>query len=333
MAGKNVFVALTLSTASLVCSPPAFAAGEQQVTPTGGGNADMGEIVVTARMRAESQMTAPVAVTAFTSKMIESAGINRPNDFISLSPNVSFTEAQDAGTSFLTIRGITQVRNGEPSVALVIDGVAQASPSVITQELFDIAQIEVLKGPQGALYGRNSIGGAIVITTKQPTNDYAGWLRLGAGNGGLMKAQGSISGPIVRDKLLFSAAASLISDSGLLENVYLNKKADPYRDRSFHAMLRWVASDNVTVDLRGGYTHTTGGALNYVINSTPLFVTLPDGADNTSVPITAAYLGEQPLRKRRESADGRSIVCASGSPDVASTARRRAMKASAPSSL
>lgn len=295
---KSAFVALMLSTASVAYSLPALAAntasaGDQGGAPVEQAEAETGEIVITARMRAESAIAAPVAVTAFTSQMIERAGISRPNDFISLSPNVSFTEAQDAGTSFLTIRGITQVRNGEPSVALVIDGVAQASPSVITQELFDIAQIEVLKGPQGALYGRNSIGGAIVITTKQPTNDFTGWVRLGAGNGSLMKAQGSISGPIVQDKLLFSVAGSLISDNGLLENVYLNKKADPYRDRSVNGSLRWFPADNVTVDLRGGYTRTTGGALNYVINSTPLFVTLPDGADNTSVPITAAYLGTQ----------------------------------------
>jgi iron complex outermembrane receptor protein len=280
---------------SVALSPMAVAAHAQDVSQGSANDAasDGQDIVVTARLRAESAIAAPVAVTAFTSQAIEQAGINRPNDFISLSPNVSFTEAQDAGTSFLTIRGITQVRNGEPSVALVIDGVAQASPSVITQELFDIAQIEVLKGPQGALYGRNSIGGAIVITTKQPTNEYAGWVRLGVGNGGLMKAQGSISGPIVEDKLLFSVAGSLISDNGLLKNVYLNEKADPYRDRSLHGLLKWLPTDNLTIDLRAGYTRTTGGALNYVINSNPLFATLPDGADNTSVPITAAFRGKQ----------------------------------------
>ena len=72
------------------------------------------------------------------------------------------------------VRIFSQVRNGEPSVALIIDGVAQASPSVITQELFDIDSIQVLKGPQGSLYGRDSLGGAIVINTTQPTNDTEG---------------------------------------------------------------------------------------------------------------------------------------------------------------
>jgi iron complex outermembrane receptor protein len=251
------------------------------------------EITVVARMRTETLQSVPVAVDAFSAKMIEDAGITRPNDFIALSPNVTLTESQDAGTSFLTIRGVSQVRNGEPSVALIIDGVAQASPSVITQELFDIAHIEVLKGPQGALYGRNSIGGAIVITTKQPTNNFEGWVRVGAGNGGLVKAQASVSGPIIKDKLLFTIAGSTISNDGYLENVYLRKKADPYKDQSFHALLKWNPTEHVAVDLRGGFTHTTGGALNFVVNSNPLFFTLPGGADDTSLPIHAAYLGQQ----------------------------------------
>jgi iron complex outermembrane receptor protein len=250
------------------------------------------EIVVVSRMRSESLLSVPVAVNAFTAKMIADAGINRPNDFIALSPNVTLSESQDAGTSFLTIRGISQVRNGEPSVALIIDGVAQASPSVITQELFDIDHIEVLKGPQGALYGRNSIGGAIIITTKQPTNNFEGWVRVGTGNGGLMKAQASVSGPIVKDKLMFSVGGSSIHTDGYLENVYLKKKADPYGDQSFHALLKWVPAENITVDLRGGLTHTTGGALNFVVND-PIFVTVPGGADDTSKPIQAAYLGVQ----------------------------------------
>lgn len=250
------------------------------------------EITVVARLRSESLQSVPVAVNVFTAKMIEDAGINRPNDFIALSPNVTLTESQDAGTSFLTIRGISQVRNGEPSVALVIDGVAQASPSVITQELFDIEHIEVLKGPQGALYGRNSIGGAIVITTKQPTDAFEGWVRVGVGNGNAMKGQASLSGPIVKDKLMFSVAGSLISNDGYLENVYLKKKADPYRDQSIHGMLKWLPAEKITIALRGGFSHTTGGALNFVVND-PEFVTVPGGANDTSKPIQAAYLGLQ----------------------------------------
>ena len=98
--------------------------------------------------------------------IIKTAGIDRPQDFVALTPNMSLVQTQNQGTSFVTVRGISQARNSEPSVAVLIDGVQMANPSQFNQELFDIDTIQVLKGPQGALYGRNAIGGAIIINTK-----------------------------------------------------------------------------------------------------------------------------------------------------------------------
>jgi len=119
------------------------------------------EITVTARKRVESFEDVPVAVNVFTESEIESAGIETPHDFIALTPNVTVVQVQNVGNSFVTIRGITGARNSEMSVAVLLDGVLMANPAQFNQELFDIEQIEVLKGPQGALYGRNAIGGAI----------------------------------------------------------------------------------------------------------------------------------------------------------------------------
>src|SRR5690606_1675563 len=81
------------------------------------------EVVVTARRRAESFQEVPVTITAFSEADIEAAGIERPRDFIALTPNVSLVETQNQGTSFITIRGISQARNSEPSVAVLVDGV------------------------------------------------------------------------------------------------------------------------------------------------------------------------------------------------------------------
>ena len=84
---------------------------------------------------------------------------------------MTLVETQNAGNAFVVIRGISQARNSEPSVAVQVDGVLKTNPAEFNQELFDIQQIEVLKGPQGALYGRNAIGGAIIITTRsRPTS-------------------------------------------------------------------------------------------------------------------------------------------------------------------
>ena len=124
------------------------------------------EITVTARKRAESIQDAPISVTAFNAQAIEDAGIRETADFIQLTSNITLAESQSISTSFLTIRGLTQVRNGEIPVAVVIDGVLQFNNRQFVQQLFDVAQIEVVKGPQGALYGRNAAGGAIIINTK-----------------------------------------------------------------------------------------------------------------------------------------------------------------------
>src|SRR2546423_445918 len=131
-------------------------------------------VTVTARRRDESSLDVPVAINAFTAADITAAGIDRPQDFIALTPNMSLVQTQNQGTSFVTVRGISQARNSEPSVAVLIDGVQMANPSQFNQELFDIDSIQVLKGPQGALYGRNAIGGASIINTKK-TRDGFGW--------------------------------------------------------------------------------------------------------------------------------------------------------------
>jgi iron complex outermembrane receptor protein len=98
----------------------------------------------------------PAAITAFTEDLIEDARIIRPIDFVNLTANVNLVETQNSGNAFIIIRGITQARNSESSVAVVVDGVQQVNPAQFNQELFDIEQIEVLKGPQGGLYGRNA---------------------------------------------------------------------------------------------------------------------------------------------------------------------------------
>src|SRR5918995_2398327 len=143
-----------------------------QAAQTQGGQtaASLEEVIVSARKRDESVLDVPVAINVFTAADIEAAGIERPQDFIDLTPNMSLVQTQNQGTSFVTVRGISQARNSEPSVAVLIDGVLMANPSQFNQELFDIDTIQVLKGPQGALYGRNAIGGAIIINTKKPSD-------------------------------------------------------------------------------------------------------------------------------------------------------------------
>jgi len=221
------------------------------------------EIVVTARLRSESLQEVPVTVSAFTAEDIEDAGIQRPNDYLSLVPNVTLVEAQNAGTTFLTIRGITQVRNNEPPVAVSIDGMLQTSPNQFNQALLDLQQIEVLKGPQGALYGRNAIGGAINITTKQPTNESEGRVQLGVGNGDHTQAQISLSGPVSEDRLYYRLNGTWLDRGGYIDNVFRGDQVDYIEETSLQLRLDWLIDETWSADFRTYYSNTGGGALNY----------------------------------------------------------------------
>src|SRR5690348_10859940 len=169
-------------------------AGAQDASPTATEQID--EVLVTARRRSETFKDVPMTVSVFTAEAIESAGIERPGDFIARVPNMTLVETQNAGNAFVVVRGISQARNSEPSVAVLVDGVLETNPAEFNQQLFDIQQIEVLKGPQGALYGRNAIGGAIIIRTKPPGDELEGNLTFGIDNGFGWYAHGGLSGPI-----------------------------------------------------------------------------------------------------------------------------------------
>ena len=227
------------------------------------------EVTVTARKRNESYQEVPVSVTAFSESAIKSAGIESPADFVALSPNITLVNTQNEGTSFITIRGISQARNSEPSAAVIIDGVLMANPSQFNQDLFDIEHIEVLRGPQGALYGRNAIGGAIIINTKQPTDQFEGSVTLGADSGPGIKAIASASGPVPNfDNLKYNAAFYYKDTDGYIENTYLHQKADPYRDIAGHVKLLWKPTDNLTADARFSISHVKTQALYFTIGAT-----------------------------------------------------------------
>ena len=255
------------------------------------------EIIVTARGRDENLQEVPVTVSAFTTQQIIDAGIERPGDFIALTPNVTMVEAQNAGTSFITIRGISQVRNNEAPVAVAVDGMLQTSPNQFTQQLLDIERIEVLKGPQGALYGRNAVGGAINITTRQPGNEFEGRLKAGYGNGNHKTLAGSVSGSIIKDALFYRISGLWLDRDGYINNVFLDEQVDPLEDTTVQGRFTWKPTENLTANLRLYYSDLEGGALNYITQIGDYgtggfnFAGTID-ADDTSIPYQANNIGE-----------------------------------------
>src|SRR5688572_12091123 len=242
---KSSMGLISAAVAAAVAGVPA-----QAQNPAQAETEELEEVMVTARRFSESFRDVPMTVSVFTAATIEAAGIDRPADFIARVPNMTLVETQNAGNAFVVIRGISQARNSEPSVAVLVDGVLETNPAEFNQELFDIEQIEVLKGPQGALYGRNAIGGAIIIRTRDPGDEFEGRVKLGVGNGSSVRAQAGISGPIGDGSLKYRASLSYYDTDGYIPSTFLGGNADPVEDFSGRVRLSFAPSESFSGDLR-----------------------------------------------------------------------------------
>jgi iron complex outermembrane receptor protein len=220
------------------------------------------EIIVTSRYRAEKLSDVPDSITAFTAADIERHRIERINRVASLTPNLRFSDDQEVGVSTLVIRGVRQNRGtGQPPVSFRVDGVSATNNLLTTQELFDVESIDVLRGPQGALYGRNAIGGAILISTKQPASEAEYALRVSAAEGKDYVVAGSASGPIADDRLRYRASFRVQDRDGQLENAYLdNQKVDFKESTAFRGRLLYKPTDKLSIDVRGQYSDQQGGS-------------------------------------------------------------------------
>ena len=247
-----------------------------------------GDIVVTGLRRNEVYLNAPVAVQVFDTKAIESAGITRPQDFLALTPNVTFVTSNHAGEFFVNIRGQASIRQSESAVAVVIDGVQLATSNEFNGELFDIQQIEVLKGPQGAYYGRNAAAGAIIINTRAPTDDLEGEAKLSYGNYDTAKATVSVGGPIIPGKLRFRLSGAISDTDGAYTNIITGEKMQRYTDKVGRLRLDWEVSPDVKFDLRVNGTSGRGGAIGFnpQVAGTVVGGVVVTGIDtqNTSIP-------------------------------------------------
>ena len=252
---------LSLAVAA-VCAGPLAVTGIPALAQEGAVAID--EIVVSARKRQESLQEVPIAITAFTEETIRKAGIERPADFISLMPNVTIVDTANVGDTQVSIRGIVSTRDAESTFAYVVDGILSTNPNSFNEELVDVQQIEVLKGPQGALYGRNAVAGAILVTTKQPGEEFEGELRVGGGNADLKKATLLLSGPL-GDSLRGTLAASYRDMEGFYDNVFegAGSNVDYIEDTTVRGRLIWDINDRATLDLRAANSQVDGGAINF----------------------------------------------------------------------
>ncbi len=184
------------------------------------------EIVVTAEHRAESMQDVPIAVTAFQGEELARLGAADYTDLAGRIPNFSFNSLTNAGYTIPSLRGIGLTGSTEsaisnnPATGVYIDGVYMASTAANLFSILDVERVEVLRGPQGTLYGRNTIGGVINIISQAPSDEFTARLNLSGGNYGRMQVGGSVSGPIITDRLAGRLGVTYISRDGVSENLF-----------------------------------------------------------------------------------------------------------------
>lgn len=201
----------------LSCAMLALSAGVAAAQTSAQDSTAIEEIVVTAQKRAENLQDVPVSVTALTSDALAARGVNNVLALNNLAPGMRISAADAAANPKIYIRGVGLSDfnpNASSGVGVYVDGVYIGSPLAQMAGFFDLAQVEVLRGPQGTLYGRNTNGGAINITTKRPSQTFGADASLEYGSFNAVTADLGVGGPIVADKLAFRVAAQYVKDDG-----------------------------------------------------------------------------------------------------------------------
>lgn len=282
--------ALGLSVAAL----PAAAAA----TDVPGDTQDLAlaEIIVTAQKRAENLQQVPIAISTFSAAALENKGLSNVTDLAAFAPNVQLDNTSPfAGSSQIlaaSIRGIGQddfAINLEPGVGLYIDGVYYARSLGAVADLLDLDHIEILKGPQGTLFGRNTIGGALNVVTRDPANKFGYQAEITHGSYNRTNVRASVDVPLVEDKLLAQVSVSSKNADGWQKRVpYPGASGFTTDGGKFNApepsggsstqggenaqnlrvKLLWHASDSVTVHISGDYTHVDENAVPWTLLNT-----------------------------------------------------------------
>jgi iron complex outermembrane receptor protein len=221
------------------------------------------EIIVTARQRAESLEKVPASITAFTSETLTNAGVHRAQDFVAMTPGVSIvTGTAEVGDTQINIRGINGARDAENSFAYIVDGILLTNPAAVNREYLNLQQIEVLKGPQGALYGRNAAAGAIIVTTKKPSMDkIEAEVKGTAATDNTYAGEVGISGPL-GGNVAGGLYANYRKTDGYYKNVFLNSKVvDDQKEYGVSARFIVTPDDVTTLDLKGRYSEVKGASI------------------------------------------------------------------------
>ncbi|RYY55974.1 MAG: TonB-dependent receptor [Chitinophagaceae bacterium] len=230
---KNWFVIV------LLCS--AFFSNAQQTRDT------LPDVRVTAQKKEESGRMLPAGFSALDARRVSELRLWNSRDLTAVVPNLYAANPGD-GRNVTSVRGITST-SYDPAVTTYIDGVAQFNLDTYIPQLFDVERIEVLRGPQGTLYGRNAMGGVINIITKQPVNGTSGFAEAGLGNYGRHRYTGSIRTTLVKDHLFAGAAGLYDKMDGYFTNEFNNTDFDRQHTGAGSYWLKYLSGKKWKADL------------------------------------------------------------------------------------
>lgn len=254
---KGLFAGVVAGVLSILGSPAA--AGQETAAHR---RVALEEIIVTAQKREESSQDIPIAITVLQSDKLIETNVNNIQDIQYLAPSLQVGES--FGFAQLMIRGIgtdNPFAGGDPSVAMHIDGVVTGQSSAQFGSLFDVGRIEVLRGPQGTLYGRNTTGGSINVITEKPTAEATGYARLTVGDYELVQFDGAFGGPL-SERLQGRIAVRSVERDGYGENIATGRDIDDASQLSARGQLLWLITDSM--DLRLAVEHHEEDDTNYI---------------------------------------------------------------------
>jgi iron complex outermembrane receptor protein len=230
------------------------------------------EIMVTARKREERLFDVPVAVTAVTAETLENRQFQTVREIAAITPGLNIN-SDSAARGFISIRGVgvTLLDNVQPGVGIFVDGIYQANTSYLNSPTLAVQQIEVLRGPQSTLFGQNTLGGAINITTKQPTNDVEGSINAAyAPEDNFYTLGASISGPLIEDVLLGRLSVGTQGRDGFVENSLLGfDDANRLQQDTIRGALRWNLPNASTLTVNAYYDTIEGALPLYAVTTGP----------------------------------------------------------------
>ena len=204
------------------------------------------EIIVTAQKRAQLSQDVPIAISAFSQNDLDSQQIDDALDLQFSVPNLVYNLGEDATLRGIGNRGIGS--SSEGGLGFHINGVYLIAPRILETEFYDVDRIEVLRGPQGTLFGRNTTAGVVNIVTRKPGDELGGNFSISAGDYGLLKAKGGVDIPL-SDNISQRFAFYYLSRDGFIENIGTGNDIDDRNSYAFRSSTRLSLSDNTTADL------------------------------------------------------------------------------------